>query len=259
MSSAVPSTPSKPALVEAGSARCERGSMPPVSARWQVPHATVRDEDSCSSQNSVLPRLALAVVTGLPIGVGMGGSGVSGGGGGGAWASATIGATSKSALRARNTGRAFMTSSRDRVQQGWRLGQSGPGEAPGVGRTSVGTEDPLPSTRKSWSRQSEASERNGQLFPSQAVTSRHLKHCARRRATSGEPTGTLGSARLSEVGHALVGVRRHSSPPPRPDAPPKTQTPPPRGPGGGVRGSAMTRLTSGPSDRAGPRTPTSVG
>src|SRR5512144_1376995 len=95
MSSAVPVTPSGPGAVAVATPLTERGSEPPVSARWQVPHATVRDDDSCSSQNSTLPRFTLAGVIGLPGGTGGGGSGVSGGGGGGTCASATIGASTR--------------------------------------------------------------------------------------------------------------------------------------------------------------------
>ena len=82
-SSAVPRVPSGPGLVARVEPSSERGSEPPVRAWWQDPHATVRVDDTCSSQKSVLPRFALAVVTGFSAGCGGGGSGVSGGGGGG--------------------------------------------------------------------------------------------------------------------------------------------------------------------------------
>src|SRR5689334_8492276 len=90
-SSAVPVTPSAPGLIARAEPTTERGSDPPRTGWWQLPHATVRLDDSCSSQNSTLPRFAFAAVIGLPAGTGGGGSGVSGGGGGGgggAWADA---------------------------------------------------------------------------------------------------------------------------------------------------------------------------
>src|SRR5690606_24931216 len=54
----------------------ERGSLPPARGWWHVAHATVPVDDICSSQNSTLPRLAFAVVIGLPAGTGGGGKGV---------------------------------------------------------------------------------------------------------------------------------------------------------------------------------------
>src|ERR1041385_848950 len=92
MSSAVPSVPSGPGAVASARPLTERGSEPPVSARWQGPQATARDEESCSSQNNAFPKFTLAGVSGLPGGTGGGGSGWSGGGGGGSWASAKTGA-----------------------------------------------------------------------------------------------------------------------------------------------------------------------
>src|SRR5206468_4423406 len=83
MSSAVPVTASGPGLVAWAEARVERGSEPPARAWWQLPHAIVRVDESCSSQKRVLPRFALAAVTGLPAGCGGAGRGCSGGGGGG--------------------------------------------------------------------------------------------------------------------------------------------------------------------------------
>src|SRR5215831_14371642 len=104
MSSCVPSTPSGPGAVAVAIPLTERGSEPPVSARWQVPQATVRVEDSCSSQNSVFPRFTLAGVIGLPGGTGGGCNGWSGGGGGGGTcASATIGASTSTNRSRRST------------------------------------------------------------------------------------------------------------------------------------------------------------
>src|SRR5262245_40140352 len=62
MSSAVPAMPSGPGF-DVTPTR-DRGSEPPFCARWQVPQATVRDDDSCSSQNSTLPRFVFARVIG---------------------------------------------------------------------------------------------------------------------------------------------------------------------------------------------------
>src|SRR5262249_10148193 len=64
MSSAVPNTPSGPGWVTFA----ERGSPPPWPNTWQVPQATVREADSCSSQNSALPSKAFCGVVGLPTG-----------------------------------------------------------------------------------------------------------------------------------------------------------------------------------------------
>src|SRR4051794_14536357 len=65
--------PSKPGLRDRELLTIVRGSEPPWSGRWHVPHETVLVDESCSSQNKALPRYAFAAVTSLPTG-GVGGS-----------------------------------------------------------------------------------------------------------------------------------------------------------------------------------------
>ena len=59
MSSAVPVTPSGPGCV------LRRRSPPPELNRWQVPQATRLFDESCSSQNSSLPRIVFSGVIGF--------------------------------------------------------------------------------------------------------------------------------------------------------------------------------------------------
>src|SRR5205814_7707495 len=75
MSSGVPYTPSGPGFTTPGRPARERPSPPPEAGWWQLPHAMVREDETCSSQNSALPRYAFAAVTALPCGCGGGGSG----------------------------------------------------------------------------------------------------------------------------------------------------------------------------------------
>src|SRR2546425_10069992 len=77
-SSAVLKIPSAPGLRDRALPTIARESDPPFVAKWQVPHATVRVEESCSSQKRVLPRYAFAAGTGFPAGAGGGSSGAGG-------------------------------------------------------------------------------------------------------------------------------------------------------------------------------------
>src|SRR2546421_12629217 len=77
-SSAVPNSPSAPGFVDLALLMMARMSEPPLVEKWQVPHATVRVEESCSSQKSVLAKNAFVAVTGLPAGAAGGFKGLTG-------------------------------------------------------------------------------------------------------------------------------------------------------------------------------------
>src|ERR1700750_2019668 len=67
-SSAVLKSESAPGFLALELPTAVRGSEPPLVAMWHVPHATVRVEESCSSQKRALPNAAFAAVTALPAG-----------------------------------------------------------------------------------------------------------------------------------------------------------------------------------------------